>query len=515
MTDPRRLLMIDLSGPTLTPDERALLSGTPLGGVCLFSRNIRDRFQLGEYVLELRSLAGDDFIVAVDQEGGSVVRALDLPYPPSAMALGAADDTDLTRDVAAATGRGLRSVGINVDFAPVADVNHNPHNPVIGERAFGSDPAHVARHVAAFVEGVQREGVAATAKHFPGHGDVSQDSHLTLPTLNVTAERLERVELVPFRAAIDAGVAALMSFHGLLPALDPDRPATLSRAIMHDLVRDRLGFGGVMFSDALNMRAIRDQYTMAEAATLALQAGVDMPVHVGTLAETTATLAGLVRAEQEGRFDPAQLAAAGERLEHLTYTYPAHSPRPDTAWQESDDDLLGRAATRGTVLVGDLPTLPDGGHLTLVTLGETSTGGAGDVGPKTIASEVVGSLAAALRARGYRVDIVNIRTADIQHENDRADHLAPFRHSDATLLVSVARIRLDPSRTAFVHDLARVAPCFIHLALWNPYQLIDLPKPALVTFGFRPASLRAAVTILCGDASPGGRLPFELANTSL
>ncbi len=506
MTSPSRLLMIDLSGSELSADERAFLSDVPLGGVCLFSRNVTDRVQLAEYTDELRAVAGDDFIVAVDQEGGSVVRALDLPYPPSAMALGAADDVSLTQQVAAATGRGLRSVGINLDFAPVADINNNPHNPVIGERAFGSDPEHVARHVAAFVEGLQREGVAATAKHFPGHGDVTQDSHLTLPTLDVTAERLERVELVPFRAAIDANVAALMSFHGLLPAFDADKPATLSRTIMHDLVRDRLGFRGVMVSDALNMRAIRDRYTMVDAAVLAVQAGVDMPVHIGSLAETRVTVEGLDRAVRDGRLDPARVTEARGRLEPLTQTYPITSTTPDTAWQHGDDIVLARAATQGAVTVGDLPNFPDHGRLTLVTIGETSTGGAGDVGPKTIATTVVTTLADALRERGYSVTI--------HHEQD-ADLLETAAASDATLLVSVARIRLDLTRTAFAHDLARTAPRFVHLALWNPYQVLDLPRPALVTFGFRPVSIRAAVDTLCGERSASGQLPFELANASL
>ena len=241
-----RLLMTDLSTTELTPDERAFLSEYQPGGVCLFSRNIRDRFQAADYVAELLELCGPDLLVATDQEGGGVVRLLDVPYPPSAMALGAADDPNLTREVAAADGRGgLKAVGINVDFAPVADVNNNPRNPVIAERAFGAEAAQVARHVVAFVQGLQAEGVAATVKHFPGHGDTEVDSHLALPQLDVGTRRdWAGLELVPFKAALAAGTAALMSAHIVLPHLD-DCPATLSRPILTDLLRDTLGFDGV------------------------------------------------------------------------------------------------------------------------------------------------------------------------------------------------------------------------------------------------------------------------------
>ena len=197
--------MVDLSGSSVSADERAFFRDYQVGGVCLFRRNFTDRYQAAELTAELRNLLGDGLIIATDQEGGGVVRASDLPYSPGTMLLGAANDLTLTREVAAATARGLRSVGVNVNFAPVADVNVNPHNPVIGERSFGADPRQVAKQVVAFVQGLQSEGVAATVKHFPGHGDTATDSHLALPELNVDLERLHATELIPFKAAIDGG----------------------------------------------------------------------------------------------------------------------------------------------------------------------------------------------------------------------------------------------------------------------------------------------------------------------
>ena len=186
--------MMDLAGPRLSPDERALLREYRVAGVCLFSRNVENVHQAAELCAELRALQGEDLLVAADQEGGGVLRALDVPHSPGTMLLGAADDPDLTRRAAAATARGLRAMGVNLNFAPVADVNNNPQNPVIGDRAFGSAPEHVARHVVAFVQGLQQEGVAATVKHFPGHGDTATDSHLALPSLAVSRERLEALD---------------------------------------------------------------------------------------------------------------------------------------------------------------------------------------------------------------------------------------------------------------------------------------------------------------------------------
>src|SRR5690606_36133169 len=229
--------MIDLSAIRVTPDERELLGEGRVAAVCLFGRNVVDRYQVADYVEGLRSLAGSDLIVAIDQEGGGVLRLRDVPHPPAAMALGAADDEVLTERVAAATGRGLRSVGVNLDFAPVADVNSNADNPVIADRSFGSDPRLVARHVAAFVRGLQSERVAATLKHFPGHGDTDVGSHLALPIVRHDAEHLAAVDLPPFQAGIAAGVAAIMSAHILVPDLDAVLPATLAPSAMHGLLR--------------------------------------------------------------------------------------------------------------------------------------------------------------------------------------------------------------------------------------------------------------------------------------
>lgn len=498
MTRPERLLMLDLSGWELTPDERAFLGEHPVGGVCLFARNIRDRFQVAELTADLRTLCGDTLLVATDQEGGGVVRALDVPYPPSAMALGAANDLSLTEKVGAATARGLRAQGINLDFAPVADVNSNPRNPVIADRSFGEDPAGVARHVAAFVRGLQGAGVAACVKHFPGHGDTETDSHLGLPVLEADSVRLEGLEFVPFKAALAADVAAVMSAHIVLRQFDAHNPATLSQRVLSGLLREHLGFGGVVFTDALNMRAVADRHTPTEAVLGALRAGADMPVHVGPLSEHRDIVAGLRRALTEGRLEPASVGASLERIAGLARRYPAQ-PNPEAAWDDGDEALLQDAAARGLVRFGDLKiTSP----LTLVAATQVQASAASQttVSPAHKLRDV-------LETAGFSVQLLPYTRSALAEAQTLLPRVAGA--PGTVVFVSTARTRMDTDERAFAQAVARAAPSFVHLALWNPYSVADLPTPALVTFGFRDASLQAAAAALAG-APVTGALPVRL-----
>jgi beta-N-acetylhexosaminidase len=271
-----RCLLVGMHGYTLPRPLRDWLADG-LGGVVLFAGNIADRDQLGELVADIRS-AGDDVVVAVDEEGGDVTRlhaATGAPHPGN-LALGAVDDTALTARVGAAIGAELAALGINLNLAPVADVNTNPDNPIIGTRSFGADPDRVAAHVVAYLTGLQSTGVAACAKHFPGHGDTAVDSHLALPTV---AGDLEP-HLVPFRAAIAAGVRAVLTAHVVYPGLC-DGPATLSRAVLTGLLRDELGFGGAVVTDSMTMSAIAGGVGVAEGAAQALAAGADLVCMTG------------------------------------------------------------------------------------------------------------------------------------------------------------------------------------------------------------------------------------------
>ncbi|MEM6431838.1 MAG: glycoside hydrolase family 3 protein, partial [Deinococcota bacterium] len=449
-------VMIDIQAAELSADERAFLREYQPKGICLFRRNIISNEQCTALTNELRDLCGPDVIIATDQEGGSVVRALSVLYSPGNMALGAVDDASVTQDVAAVMARGLRQLGINVNLAPVSDVNNNPANPVISDRSFGSRSEDVSRHVAAFVRGMQGEGVAATLKHFPGHGDTATDSHHDLPRLMRTLAELEATELPPFKAGIAAGAACVLSFHGILPALDPDMPATLSKAAMTDLLRGKLGFNGVSISDALEMAAIKRRYPAAEAAVLALQAGIDMPesnAHATSGADSVeqhlATLTGVQQAEREGRFDPDMLAASEARLAHLAATYPAN-PEPVTRLVE-DVILMARAAHDAVTTVGHLPWLDVKQPIILVAADHRVGGSASDV-----IETPARALLRDLTARGFNVQPLWYQPDEAASQASVLTSLAA--QTDASILfVSASRVRLNASEVRLAQQIAERA----------------------------------------------------------
>src|SRR5918996_1350654 len=253
-----QLLIGSLPGTTITPEMRSLAKEFQLGGVILFSRNIEAPEQVAELSRDVQTLARDvPLWMSVDQEGGRVAR-LKAPFtewPPMAV-LGRSGDEQLAARFAKALAAELRAVGVTLDYAPVLDIHTNPKNPVIGDRALADDAEMVARLGVAIIRGLQEHDVAACGKHFPGHGDTAIDSHLDLPLVEHPPDRLRRVEFVPFRAAIAADVAFMMTAHVLVPAFDEERPATLSRRIVQAILREELGFEGVILSDDLEMKAI-------------------------------------------------------------------------------------------------------------------------------------------------------------------------------------------------------------------------------------------------------------------
>jgi beta-N-acetylhexosaminidase len=265
-------------GTTLPEPIRERLARGHLAGVTLFKRNIASAEQTAALCAAIADAAPTDApaIISIDQEGGRVARLGPpvTPLPPMRV-LGAIDDVALTKRAGRMLGEALGALGINLDFAPVADVDSNPANPIIGDRAFGREPARVARHVAALIEGLQGAGVLGCAKHFPGHGDTEQDSHLELPRVRHDRARLEAIELPPFRAAVGAGVASFMTAHVVYEGLVPGVPATLARAIVTDLLRGELGFRGVCFSDDLHMNAVSARHGVEESSVLAITAGCD------------------------------------------------------------------------------------------------------------------------------------------------------------------------------------------------------------------------------------------------
>ncbi|WP_406317848.1 glycoside hydrolase family 3 protein [Streptosporangium sp. NBC_01639] len=327
--------------------RRRLADG--LTGVVLFSRNIAGPSQVADLTAALRA-ENPQVLVGIDEESGEVTRleAVAGSTRPGSYALGVVDDPELTEGIARDLGRDLAMAGVNLDFAPSADVNSNPDNPVIGLRSFGADPELVARHTAAWIRGLQSAGVAACAKHFPGHGDTSVDSHHGVPLVAAGVEELHEVALRPFRAAIAEGVRTVMTGHLLVPAYDAVLPATLSGRVLHDLLRVELGFEGVIVTDGIEMTAVSGPYGIGGASALAVAGGADAICVGGEHAdEHTATEVrdAIVDAVIEGRLPEERLADAAGRVRELA-RWGASAAHRRPAPGHDDDVAIGMAAAR-------------------------------------------------------------------------------------------------------------------------------------------------------------------------
>lgn len=313
------LLTVGIPGPTLDGATRAALLELQPGGVILFRRNLGGRSveEIAALVADLHALPSAP-LVSVDHEGGRVMRFSEpfTHFPPAA-AIGRRGDARLAEEVGLAMARELRSVGFDLSYAPVLDVDSNPDNPVIGDRAFGSDPALVAEMALAQARGLLAGGVIPCGKHFPGHGDTAVDSHYELPVVHRSLAELEQVELPPFQAAIAAGMPMLLTAHVVYSALDAELPATLSPSIVGSLLRRRCGYTGVIGSDDLEMRAITGRRGIGAAAVAALQAGVDVLLVCQTLSSAVEAGSAIRSAYRQGRLDEEHLDAAQRRIEDL------------------------------------------------------------------------------------------------------------------------------------------------------------------------------------------------------
>ncbi|HZX45854.1 MAG TPA: beta-N-acetylhexosaminidase [Clostridia bacterium] len=314
-----QLLMVGIEGTELDGDTAKFLKERRIGGVILFGRNIQSVEQAAALTEALKGLetgpGGVGMLIGTDQEGGRVNR---LPGErgkfPSAKALAADGGPERVREAAGEMAAQLKEMGINLNFAPILDINSNPNNPVIGDRAFGSDPETVSKMGLAFIRGTLDQGIIPVAKHFPGHGDTLVDSHTDLPVVENTMDRLQSFELVPFKKAVEGGIPAIMSAHMLLPQIDSDNPATLSPEIIGGILRERLGFDGVVVSDDLDMGAITKLYSPGEAAVRAVKAGIDIVLIGHTRDNMASVFDALAEALRSGEIDQETIDRAVKRV---------------------------------------------------------------------------------------------------------------------------------------------------------------------------------------------------------
>jgi beta-N-acetylhexosaminidase len=304
---------------TRVSDELASLLDAGLAGVAIFQRNYRSVEELRALTAEICRAARKPLLIGMDQEGGGARFALTPPFTvwPSAAEFGRIADAALVERIATAMGSELRAAGANLDFAPMLDLHIQPESPITRERSFGADPQAVARMGRAFVRGLQAAGALACAKHFPGHGDTRTDPHLDLPTFSGTLDRLETVELIPFAAAIAESVPLIMTAHILLPQIDSERPASLSRRILTGILREQMGFRGAIIADDLGMGAIAKQFSAGQAAVETFAAGADLAMLCHDESAIAPAIDAVTRALEAGRFDASEWQAAGKRIQPL------------------------------------------------------------------------------------------------------------------------------------------------------------------------------------------------------
>ncbi|WLI90120.1 beta-N-acetylhexosaminidase [Massilia sp. R2A-15] len=479
-----RLIMVRIAGTELDAATAQFLKANSVRGVCLFRNNMTDANQLARLTADLRAVMGPDALIALDQEGGAVVRSTWVPAPPSAMALGAADDAELARKVGAAVARAVKALGFNWNFAPVLDLNNNPHNPVIAERSFGADPQRATELAMAWMAGSESEGVACCVKHFPGHGDTHVDSHRDLPTVDKPVAELEQFEFAPFRMA--AGHApAMMTAHIVYPALDPEFPATMSRRILTGLLREQWQYNGVIITDAMDMHAIAHRFGAGHAAVNALVAGADMVMALGDAAIQEETIVSIAAAIDDGTLSGDDVAQRLARLEALARAYPCvQRGYPEDC---ADRDLMAEAWKRALTARGEPRRPAPGAKVRLVVRQDRVSDGVSEAG-------VPAAAVAASLGRLYDLELVTFADAET------FDWSALPADGRFTMLASTSRLRYGlNARAGWKPDL--------HLCLWNPYQALDIAAPALITYGFAAPALDAINGWLSGELEARGRAP--------
>lgn len=326
-----QLAIAGFAGHTIPADLTALAREFDLGGVIYFARNVAEPEQVADMSRQAQALARElPLWVSVDQEGGRVAR-LKSPFTewPPMQTLGRSGDVALAARFAKALAAELRAVGVSMDYTPVLDILTNPKNPVIGDRALAGRADEVARLGSVIIRTLQTEGIAASGKHFPGHGDTSVDSHFELPLVEHPPDRLEAVELVPFKAAIEADVASIMTAHILLPAIDEDVPATLSSRVVTGMLKEQLGYRGLVLSDDLDMKAISGRYGLAEATVMAIRAGCDAVLLCGADQDAQArALEAVIRAVESGELPLKRVEDALARHRRVKERFLVRPPVP-------------------------------------------------------------------------------------------------------------------------------------------------------------------------------------------
>lgn len=500
-----QMLIVGFQGHHAPPHIVEWLGEGRIGGVILFARNIDTPGQLRALTQELRQAARHPILVAIDQEGGTVARLREgFTESPGAMALGAADDTRLTGQVSGVLATEMRAVGVNWNLAPAIDVTHDIRNPSVGTRSLGADPEHVAGHAVAQIRGFQENGVAATAKHFPGKADTPVDPHVELPVIKGQLDALWGTDLVPFRAACSAGVAAVMVTHAQFRDIEPTYPSTMSSRIIQGLLRERIGFKGLVTTDCMEMKAITNRYGPEESAVRAALAGADTILFSHTRQYQEAAYEALKEAARSGRLPLKRVEDSVRRIGEVKARF-ATSPLPPLTVIRSPMHLktVERAAKAGTVLLCEEPgTIPlrkqkQYALIEFVSLTEKERMARGtETAFAAMLSERLPGL------RSVWLDPVD-PTAEQLRDSDEVARTAEV------VIIATRNAHLNSRQLEATERLLRSSGILV--CLRNPYDAgVVSAGTTLLTLGDSEPSLCAAVDALLGDYRPTGKLNVSL-----
>lgn len=524
-----QMMMVGFPEPfhgELPPGVTGLLRDPGIGGVAVLARNARTPESMRALTTELQRAAraagaAAPLFVHGDSEGGIVMQVTEGACTfPGAMAIGATGSTRHAYEAAYAMGCEALAMGMNIVSAPVVDVNAEPDNPIIGVRSFGDDPDEVSRLAEAMIRGFRDAGVVCEAKHFPGHGRTRYDTHEDLPTIDFPGEDLARVELAPFAAAIKAGVPAIMTAHIAYPALGAPRgvPATLSWDILTGLLRRKLLFEGVVITDCLEMRAIKDNYGPGQAAVAAVNAGADIVLMCHTLALQRQAIDALITAVEDGTIPRARIDESVRRILRAKAAWLGDFERAEAGYGKGlemvgcrEHRLIEQEVARASITVvrdhrGILPLAPSTSNAYAVVYPSTMP-----LFRKEDARDKVSVLGEAIRTRCPRTREVDVPLRPAAEDIRRAVDAA--LEADVVIVATSCKTPADEmAQGALVKALMETGKPIVALAIRNPYDLRAYPEVEtyLVTYGYRDCSIRAAAEVMFGEIRPQGRLPVAI-----
>lgn len=513
----QKLLLAFRGKESLPPEIVQAFQKYRPGGVTLFRPfNMDAPAQIKELNQSLQSLARElglpPLLIAADQEGGQLMAFGDGAPLPGNMALGATRSPELARKAGEVLGRELAAIGVNVNYAPCADVNINPNNPVVGVRSFGEDPNLVGELTAAMIEGIQSQGVAATVKHFPGHGDTASDSHHGPGTVPHSRERLRAVELAPFRAAFQADAKMVMTAHLGIPALDGENapPATLSSNILTGLLRGELGFQGVVITDAMDMRAIRQGELLREDSLRAAQAGADILLMMTDPLDQTRAYEALLQGAQSGQLSAKDLQASAERISRLKDWIVQNAKSPDLSVVGCAEHMqvADEIAEKSITLVRDekkyLPIKLEADQRIAVIVPVPQ-----DLTPADTSSYIQPKLAESIRGYHARTDEFKISFAPSRQEISQI--LEQTRDHDL-IVIGTINACAEERQAEFVRRALQTGKPAIVIAMRLPYDLAAFPQaPAYVcAYSILEPSMRAVAKAVFGHSEMTGRLPVSI-----